>query len=137
MANKERNINEWIEAFDAYKFHIDDLSVQIDAGWYDWFCKDSALKNKTVNLGKKVKQIAESSKVDKKKMYVFFKNNCPMNGPLYDDFRFCDIAEGNVQYTITPRSGHNGMAEVWGRENDFAEPLVQGTWKDVKEFFKV
>jgi len=44
---------------------------------------------------------------------------------------------GNVIYTIVPRSGHTGKAEVWGRENNFDGPLVQGKWKDVKTFFGV
>ena len=135
--SKDRNLREWIEAYDRYEFHIDDRDAQIEAGWYDWFCKDSALKNKTISLGKKVKQIAESSKVDKENMYVFFKNNCPMSGPLYDDFRICDIETGNVIYNVTPRSGHTGEAEVYGEENEFQAPLAHGSWKDIKEFFGV
>jgi hypothetical protein len=42
---------------------------------------------------------------------------------------------GNVIFTIVPRCAHSGKAEVWGRENNFNEPLVQGTWRDVKTFF--
>ena len=64
--------------------------------------------------------------VDLDSTYVFFKNNCPFDGPLYDDFRICDIESGNVLYTVTPKSGHTGKAELWGRENDFEEPLKTG-----------
>lgn len=136
----EQPISQFIENFKAGKYDSPSRSVQIEAGWYDWFCKDSSLKNKTQLLGKKVIQISKSKKVDVDKNYVFFKNNCPVNGSLYDDFRICSMEEGEVIYTIVPRSGHkcyNNRAEVWGRENDFEEPLVTGTWKDVKEFFGV
>lgn len=137
MPRKEINIKQWIEEFDHHRWSIPCTEVQIKAGWYDWFCNESSLPNKTKVLGKKVKQIAESPKINKETMYVWFKNNCPLNGPLYDDFRFADIKTGNVQYTISPRSGHTGKAEVWGRENDFECPLVEGKWKDIKEFFGV
>jgi hypothetical protein len=140
MANKETSIREWIKKFDNYEFHVPGTKVACEAGWYDWFCADSALTAKTKKLGPKVKQLAESPKVDKDKMYVFFKNNCPMMGRLYDDFRFCSIETGDVIYTITPRVGYSsqhGEAEVWGKENDFKEALVSGTWNDVKTFFNV
>ena len=131
------NITEWIKNFDNHRWSIPEIDVQIDAGWYDWFCNDKSLTNKTKTLGKKVKQLANSPKIDTENWYVWFKNNFPMRGPLYDDFRFADLETKDVQYTITPRSGHSGHAEVWGRENNFERPIVEGTWKDVKEFFGV
>jgi hypothetical protein len=82
----------------------------------------------------------KSSKIDPINSYVWFKNNCPGDGSPYDDLRFSDIETGDVIYTVIPSNGHNankGRAEVWGRENDFAGPLVVGTWKDVKQFFGV
>jgi hypothetical protein len=135
--NDEININEWIRNFDNYKYSDPDVSVQCEAGWYDWFCNNRSLASKTKMLGKRLKQIAKSPKVNCETSYVFFKNNCPLNGPLYDDFRICDIKTGDVIWTITPRSGHTGKAEVWGKENDFKEAIVQGSWKDVKEYFNV
>ena len=138
MANRDTTLREWIERFNKYEFHVPSTDVQIQAGWYDWFCSDSALVGKTKKLGPKVIQIAESKKVDKDKMYVFFKNNCPCDGPLYDDFRICSLKDdGEVVYNITPRSGHTKKAEVWGKENDFKAPLAQGTWNDVRKFFGV
>jgi hypothetical protein len=137
MAAKELTVRQWIWKFANYEFHNGNLDVQIEAGWYDWFCDDSALLGKTKRLGDKVIQLAASKKIDTDKMYVWFKNNCPMNGPLYDDIRFADIKTGDVIYNIVPRSGHSGKAEVWGKENGFKAPLAQGTWKDIKKFFEV
>lgn len=118
-------------------FDVNDRNTQIEAGWYDWFCRDTSLAAKTQNLGKKVLRVMKSSKIDVEKNYVFFKNNCPMRGGLYDDFRICDIETGNVIYTVVPRCTHSGKAEVWGCDNNFQGPLVQGSWRDVKAFFGV
>lgn len=138
MSNKNLSIREWIKAYNEGEFDAKDLDTQVKAGWYDWFCNDKSLAGKTRRLSGSVKRIARSKKVDIDKMYVWFKNNCPMNGSLYDDFRFADIETGDVIFTIIPRSGHNaleGRSEVWGKENGFKEPLVTGTWKDVIAFF--
>ena len=132
------SIREYLKNYDEGKYESPDRKTQIDAGWFDWFCKDSSLKNKTVKLTTKLKQIVNSPKINQNTMYVFFKNNCPLAGSLYDDFRICDLESGDVIYTITPRSGHtvyNNRAEVWGKENNFDGPLVVGKWKDVKDFF--
>lgn len=106
--------------------------------WYDWFCKESLLRRKGEKLLEKLELISSSKKFDNDKCYVFFKNNCPMNGSLYDDFRICDKETGDVLYTIIPRSGHKcdkGHAQVYGIDNDFEEPLVDGSWKEVKKWF--
>jgi len=136
MENKETNLLEWVAKFEDHKFAAPDTSCQIEAGWYDWFCKDESLYKKTKTLGTKVKQIVNSPKLNPTNQYVFFKNNCPCDGPLYDSFSICDIESGDVIFWITPKSGHTGMAEVCGPSNDFKEPLVPGTWKDIKDFFK-
>lgn len=117
---------------------LDTDNVNVMDLWYDWFCRDSSLKKKGESLLKKLHMIASSKKFDNDKCYVFFKNNCPMSGYLYDDFRICDIETGNVLYTVCPKSGHKsdkGKGNVWGRENEFKEPLFVGTWKEIKEWF--
>lgn len=136
--NKDLNLRDWLSAFKEGQFNSKDTNIQIEAGWYDWFCKDESLAGKTAKLGAKLKQIVDSPKLKPEEQYVFFKNNCPMNGSLYDDFRICDIESGDVIFCIVPRSGHrslNGLGEVWGKENGFKEALFQGTWKEIKEWF--
>jgi hypothetical protein len=83
------------------------------SGFYDWFCKDSSLEAKSKTLMNKVIKLVESGKVNinTAESYVFFKNNCPMSGPLYDSFSICD-KEGLVILWATPKSGHTGKAEI-------------------------
>lgn len=131
------SINTFALRFLRGDFIDTDCKTQIEAGWYDWFCRDTSLANKTKVLGAKVLQLMNSNKIDPENNYVFFKNNCPVDFSLYDDFRICDIKTGNVIYTIVPKHSHNGLSAVYGHENHFSEPLVSGSWKDVKNFFGV
>ena len=136
---KVLSLIEWIEAFDNYEIAENHVDTQRKAGWYDWFCKDDSLANKTKSLGKKVKQLAKSKKIDCACTYVFFKNNCACvntGTALYDSFSFCDIESGDVLYWITPRSAHTGEAEVCQSPN-FGETAASGKWKDIKNFFEV
>ena len=93
-------------------------------GFYDWFCKDSSLRIRGERLMPKViKFLKTQPTIDPEKHYVFFKNNCPMVGPTYDDFRICEIETGDVVFNVIPRCTHSEKAEIWGRENRFAEAL--------------
>lgn len=122
---------------DLVKMDFDEAFTKENCyGFYDWFCRDSSLKNKAKVLFSKVKSIARSGKFDPTKTYVFFKNNCPGFGKLYDDFRICDIETRDVLYTVSP-SNRNGEADVWGVDNDFEEPLAKGTWREVKAWFSM
>ena len=133
----EISIRQWIENYNSGKYDSQDVKVQCEAGWYDWFCRDESLCGKTKRLAPKVKQLAKSSKVDVDNWYVWFKNNCPVFGSLYDDIRFADIKTGDVIYTIAFVKKHGQTVELWGKENDFKHPLVIGDWEDIKEYFGI
>ena len=128
--NREMTTAEVLEVLaNNNVINIDNLGL-----WYDWFCKTSALHNRGITLLRKLKSIKNTTKFDKETTYVWFKNNCPCFGGLYDDFRIADKETHDVLYTISPKNNYD-EAEVWGRENDFNGPLVKGTWDDVKAFF--
>jgi hypothetical protein len=99
--------------------------------FYDWFCKDKSLKNKAYNLFRAADRFVEKFKVDTNTHYVFFKNNCPMRGSLYDSFSICDIDSGDVMYWVTPKSGHTGLAEICIRDRGFDKPLTGGTLSEI------
>jgi hypothetical protein len=112
---KKVSLAEQLNAFASGRI-IDSEGDQNDCfNFYDWFCKDAALERKANILFPKVKKFIESTQVDILDTYVFFKNNCPVNGPLYDDFRICD--ENGVLFTVIPKCGHSGKAEIWGKNN--------------------
>lgn len=130
------SLKDWATKFENGDFRIDNVKVQIEAGWFDWFCNEESLTNKTKTLGKKVIRLMKSDKINIEKSYVFFKNNCPVSGPLYDSFSICDIETGDVQFWIAPKSGHTKQAEVYAAP-DFKVPAASGTWKDITKYFGV
>lgn len=129
------NITEFQTKFVNGEFDAADVSTQIAAGWFDWFCKDSSLANRTKKLGKRVIQIAKGKRFNNDETYVFFKNNCPMAGGTYDSFSICEMETGNVLFWIGSPSAYTKNYEVFGPENNFTDPLVAGNWNDIKAYF--
>jgi hypothetical protein len=117
------NLKQQLEALERGVF-LDSSGKECECfNFYDWFCSDGALERKARSLYAKVKKfLKKHPEIDTERVYVFFKNNCPVGGPLYDDFRICN--EHGVIYTVVPKCGHFGKAEIWGKENDFTQPLM-------------
>jgi hypothetical protein len=90
----------WIRNFKLGLFDNSDRMTQFDAGWYYWFCRDTSLSNKTKKMGQIIKQFKVEGKVNSDKTYVWFKNNCPINHPLYDDFRIANINDNATQLIV-------------------------------------
>jgi hypothetical protein len=131
---KQATLRQQLEAFSNGQIMESDGRIDTFCyNFYDWFCKDTALKNKANRLFSNVKTfVKHNSHIDLDKHYVFFKNNCPANGPLYDDFRICDIESYDVIWNVTPKSGHSGLAEVYCRANGFREPIKSAeTFRDL------
>ena len=139
---KRINVLAWIDRFNNGDFDKEDVKTQIEAGWSDWFCKDSSLLRKTQRMGRIIAKLNHGGKVDLASCYVWFKNNCPLNGPLYDDFRFADLENGEVQFTIQlDCCWNNHKYVVWGRrekgkEFNHDKPLFEtDSVKELVEWF--
>jgi len=124
--DKQIKLSEWIQRFKSGEFNKPDTTTQIKAGWFDWFCRDSSLANKTVKMGNIIKQIKAGGKVDLETSYVWFKNNCPLNGPLYDDFRIADIENNNNLFVVQIDCVWNDTKyTVFERLDGFEKPVFQ------------
>jgi hypothetical protein len=111
--------------------------------WYDWFCRTSTLPYKTTVMTQRLRGFlkAAGDKIDLDTHYVWFKNNCPMVGRLYDDFRIAKLDNNNVVYNVVPATGFQrnfGHAELWMKVNGtFTNVIGEGkNFRDVKEFIK-
>ena len=89
MKNKI-TVREWIEKFKRGDFDSKDRNIQIEAGWYDWFCSDEALTGRLKKMGNIIKDIKNDYVLDN--YSLSFKNHCPLSGPLYDSFNFGPIS---------------------------------------------
>ena len=124
--DKQIKLSEWIQRFKSGEFNKPDTTTQIKAGWFDWFCRDSSLANKTIKMGSIIKQIKVGGKVDLETSYVWFKNNCPLNGPLYDDFRIADIENNNNLFVVQIDCVWNDSKyTVFERLDGFEKPVFQ------------
>ena len=118
-------LRDWIERFKDAEFENGNTKVQMDAGWYDWFCRDTSLKNKTKKMGNIIKQIKDGGKVDLDNTYVWFKINCPMSGGLYDDFRIANISNGATQLLVQLDSPwENERYAVYSVDDFFDKPVL-------------
>ena len=86
MSRENISVRQWQEQFRAGAFDSTDFATQVKAGWHDWWCRDEALAGHLKKIAPVVMGITEPAILDN--YYVWFKNNCPVKGPLYDDVRF-------------------------------------------------
>lgn len=106
-------------------------------GFYDWFCRDSSLKLKAFEFVPKLKLLIKLGIIDGDSCYVWFKNNAPVSGQLYDDMRISMINDEHTYLGgFVPALGHDGedkgKCKVFIMLPDFYE-LLYDNWTAFKK----
>jgi len=120
--DKQIKLSEWIQRFKSGEFDKPDSTTQIKAGWFDWFCRDSSLVNKTIKMGNIIKQFKAGGKVDLETSYVWFNNNlfvvqidCVWNDFKYTVFERLDGFEKPVFQTNSSRELVKWFNKGWSK----------------------
>ena len=121
------SINKFLE---NPELNSDDFS-----NFYDWFCSDKALKGRMLALVPKLRFLVKEGIIDGDTHYVYFKNNCPVMGTLYDDIRISNL-NGDFLGGFCPKSGHyvENKCNVWTFDNN--NEFTSREFKNWSEFKK-
>ena len=129
--------------FAAFKANSE---VWADNGSYffwDWFCSEKALKIKSKLLMTKAEKVMSKLGLDPEKHKVAFKNNCPMNGKLYDSFSIESLEEDKVVVWCAPSLGYKsqeGLAQLVDMRTEGKDgegiTITANSWKELTHSIK-
>ena len=120
------SVRQWQGIYRLGAFDSKDRATQCEAGWYDWFCRDESLAGRLKKIAPVVMGITDPFILDN--FYVWFKNNCPLNGSLYDDVRFEPLSgERDGKYFLVIKDSPHEKAKwvLYTERYGFEEPEFQ------------
>ena len=124
--------------FAAFKANSEEWVDDNSYFFWDWFCSPKALKIKSKLLMTKADKVMSKLGLDPEKYYVTFKNNCPVNGRLYDSFQICTYDEkGDVVIWCAPSLGYKSqegkaqLVDMRVRREGEEGTITTWSWKEL------
>ncbi len=86
MTSEGLSVRQWQERYRAGAFGSRDATIQREAGWWNWHCRDDVLAGRLARIAPVVIGITSPLILDQ--CSVWFANECTKNKLLYDSARF-------------------------------------------------
>lgn len=133
------SLTKWVENFceDVYETH--NTKTQRKAGWTKWKCPEGTLIARTEKLGMKLTEFYMTKRFKSDNVYVYFENIRWDEKKTFDKINICDLSTDQKIYEIIPFSPKEEIfskTEIYGQENNFAEPIVVAKWEEAVLYFK-
>ncbi len=126
-------IREFCNRYKNGDFASEDINVQIEAGWDDWFCTSDELPKRLKEIYKILEGITNDAVLDHYR--VEFENCFPMDGNFYDWVRFYSLNNGPDfgVYMDCPYYHSDYMIENFANGMKVAFDEIDDVWNCINE----